>query len=653
MSPTVPDPAPADQDPPDEALGEQLDRHLDLLASGTLPSAGSSTEGELPRLQQVVERLFRLAQGLSTTRSEPAVPSASTVDYPRSPGHDTSREGAPQRHQPVPDAPAPSAVGKFRVVRGLGHGGQAATLLVFDPDLKRHVVLKLYHAAHTAEEQELVLREGQALARVRSPYVAQCYSAERHEGIPFLVMEYIPGRNLSDERRVRPLSTDEALDLVGRLAEGLGAVHACGLLHRDVKPGNILIGDDGRPRLVDFGLATPLASADLSQVSGTLAYMAPEQARGQAERIDARTDLYGLGAVLYDLLTGRPPHTGSTRSHLLAAARAGDVEPAGKVNPRVPPAVSELCARCLARDPVNRYASAAELAEAVRRLRQPSRRRWPLLAAACAGLAATLVFLVVWLSRPEPPASRGPGPVAKPASGENGSELIKGEPKAGPDQVERGPRPAYLKGRKLRRDFPLHVEIIDSKYDRNRGEYRLTMHQTVQRDPQTMVHTLKEGQIVRLRVKAAETAYVGVWDVVESKKRLFQLFPNDAERKSRVPANVILLLPRSKDIKATVAVEGQEYLHVIASTWPFRKIDLPGLRQLAGPFLAVTMLEGYERMTGALRDLELVPQKGQPVLDSESGEEVPFQRLVAEERPRRVSEVVIPLRILPRQDGND
>jgi hypothetical protein len=268
----------------------------------------------------------------------------------------------------------PASFGKYRVERILGAGGQASTLLAVDPDLRCHVVLKLYHRARTEAEQEQVLREGQALERVRSPYVARCRGVERQGGVPALVLEYIPGRDLKKQQQAWPLGIGQALELTGQLAGGLAAVHACGLLHRDLKPDNVLVGEDGRPRLVDFGLAAPVASADLARISGTLPYMAPEQARGQAERIDPRTDVYGLGAVLYELLTGRPPYQGASREELWRAACAGDVVPPRQVNRRVPRAVNGLCLRCLAKDPAERFASAEELAEAVRRWQKWGRR---------------------------------------------------------------------------------------------------------------------------------------------------------------------------------------------------------------------------------------------------------------------------------------
>jgi serine/threonine-protein kinase len=282
--------------------------------------------------------------------------------------------------EPEPPRSTPRTWGKFTVVRALGEGGQASTLLVLDPDLRRHVVLKLFHHASTPQQQEIVLREGQALARVRSPYVAQCYSAERQDGVPYLVVEYIPGQDLARYTRTHPLRPYQALELTRQLAHGVAAVHACGLLHRDLKPANVLMGEDCRPRLVDFGLAVPLASEELARVSGTLAYMAPEQARGEMERIDARTDLFGLGAILYALLTGRPPYRAESRSALLKAASEGIVEPPRRLNPHVPRAVNDLCMRCLARDPAQRYASATELSAAILRLQK--RRWWPWLAAA-------------------------------------------------------------------------------------------------------------------------------------------------------------------------------------------------------------------------------------------------------------------------------
>ncbi|HND54432.1 MAG TPA: protein kinase, partial [Pirellulaceae bacterium] len=264
-------------------------------------------------------------------------------------------------------------IGKFELRRVLGKGGQAIALLADDPDLQRPVVIKLYHAAQTPEAQQQVLDEGRALAQVRSPFVAQCFGADRHDGVPYLVVEYVPGATLSELNRVRPLAQPDAIELICHVAEGLSAIHAQGLLHRDLKPSNIIVDQEGRPRIVDFGLAATFGSERLRQISGTPAYMAPEQASGDVERIDCRTDIFGLGAVFYELLTGRPPYQGETQLSVWNQARDGQVLPAAQRQPSLKPAIADICMRCLAKEPAGRFASARELHE---RLSKHRRGAW-------------------------------------------------------------------------------------------------------------------------------------------------------------------------------------------------------------------------------------------------------------------------------------
>jgi hypothetical protein len=292
---------------------------------------------------------------------------------------------------PVPD----SALGHYQLIRLLGRGGQALTYLARDTRLQRLVVLKRYHGAAAPDRREAVLNEGQALARVRSPHVAQCHGVEFAGDETVLVVEYVPGRSLASLTATDRADFGRSARWIEQIAEGLAEVHACGLLHRDIKPENIILGDDDVPRLVDFGLAAPLASAALHSGSGTLPYMAPEQARGQGERIDARTDVFGLGAVLYFLLTGVPPYQGKTCPEIREQARQGRPVPPQTREPRVPRWLERICLEAMQRDPRNRYASATEFRLALQRRRSERDRKRQV---ALAGLAMVLMAAcALWL----------------------------------------------------------------------------------------------------------------------------------------------------------------------------------------------------------------------------------------------------------------
>ena len=296
--------------------------------------------------------------------------------------------------------PGPEALadrfGKYELIGRIGGGGQGSAYLALDPDLGRQVVLKRYHAAG-----DDAAREARALCRVRSPYTAQCYDLMRPGGETFLVMEYIPGRPLSEVLKAGRPTHEEAVRLAEQVAEGLEAVHACGLLHRDVKPSNVVVGDDGVARLVDFGLAAHLGSVDLDAPSGSPPYMAPEQVRRQRERIDARTDLYGVGGLLYAMLTGQAPHPGKTLEEVLEHVRQGEVSRPRSLIPSIPLPLERIVMKALAADPAQRHASASELAP-----------RPPPLSVATAGRPDPR-----WRRRPPrapggglgPPAAHGPG----------------------------------------------------------------------------------------------------------------------------------------------------------------------------------------------------------------------------------------------------
>jgi tRNA A-37 threonylcarbamoyl transferase component Bud32 len=313
-----------------------------------------------------------------------------------------------------PQAPAdPDRIGQYEIVRRFTSSGQAAAYLGFDPILRRHVVLKRYKDGDTPEGRRATIEEGRALVGIKSDYVAECLGIEFHGEDAFLVVEHIKGHSLAEVRREGPLDLERIAGILMQLAEGVAAVHQRGLIHRDIKPANVILGDDDRPRLVDFGLAAHLGSDRLRELSGTPNYMAPEQARGEPERIDFRTDVFGLGAVLYEMLTGHPPYAGSDLGAVLAQARAGQVVPARRLDSRVPRGLERICLKAMAADPGQRYGSAVEFRSALQRWRRGLAPR--LIAAACVlALAAAVVLVAIepWRRTPGPGNPETPGRVA-------------------------------------------------------------------------------------------------------------------------------------------------------------------------------------------------------------------------------------------------
>jgi serine/threonine protein kinase len=330
--------------------------------------------------------------------------------------------------EPDPGSAEPTYVGKYRIVRRFSEaGGQAAAYLAFDPDLERHVVLKRYLGPSGEAE------EGRALAKVASPYVARCHGIERIDGEAYLVVEYVPGRNLAEVRRDGPLDLAQVVRILAQLAEGVAAVHARGLIHRDIKPAKVILHDDGTPRLVDFGLAAHLGGRRLRERSGSPPYMASEQARGEWDRIDFRTDVFCLGGVLYKLLTDHEPHAGSTVTEILEHAKKGDITPPRELEPTIPGPVEAVCLKALAAAPENRYTTPLEFAAALRQAIEPTavappparlsarvRRSLPAAVLAC-GLLALTAWL--WPRGSHTATPNVPPPLSGPAAGPLQAEI--------------------------------------------------------------------------------------------------------------------------------------------------------------------------------------------------------------------------------------
>jgi predicted Ser/Thr protein kinase len=266
----------------------------------------------------------------------------------------------------------PLSIGKYRVVGRLDKGGRGRVYRVLHPNLPGEMVLKIAREPMSLNPSVRgeFLEEGQLLARLKHPNLARVIDLDFHDDRPFLVLEYVPGRTLqryAEETRPKP---SEAARLIAELAGAVDYLHRQGVIHQDIKPRNVLIEPDGTPRLIDFGLARLReAWSDESSglTGGTPAFMAPEQASGRQDQIGPQTDVFGLGAALYFLLTGQPLYEGSSQVALLKQAREANITSPRRLNPRVPRALERICLKALDREPSNRHQTAADLRRALRR----------------------------------------------------------------------------------------------------------------------------------------------------------------------------------------------------------------------------------------------------------------------------------------------
>ncbi len=359
----------------------------------------------------------------------------------------TSPEGATAPPLPYATAPLLDLPG-FQLREKLGEGGMGVVYRAHDLRLDQPRAVKVIRAGPFAagDAHDRFNREARAVARLDHPGVVRIYTLDEHHGALYIVMEYLEGGSLQARLRQGPLPPREAAELVRRLALAVQHAHDHRVLHRDLKPGNVLLSADGAPKVTDFGLAKLLDSDDeLTQsgaVMGTPAYMAPEQAEGRQADIDERTDVWALGAILYECLTGRPPFKGESRSDTLEQVRKRRPVPPHALRAEVPAGLEEVCLRCLEKRPHRRYLSAAALAadlqawldgraprvtpaRRLRRLADGLRRRWPLTALAALLAAAALGAVLLLPRGGPPPAPESAPPTALPRPGEWHPLLVK------------------------------------------------------------------------------------------------------------------------------------------------------------------------------------------------------------------------------------
>jgi serine/threonine-protein kinase len=267
----------------------------------------------------------------------------------------------------APDLPG------YEILGVLGRGGMGVVYRARHTKLDRIVALKMILAGEHAGSQELdrFQREAEAAARLQHPNMVDIYEVGDHQGRPYLALEYVDGGSLADRVAGVAQPVREAAHLVETLARAMHHAHQRGIVHRDLKPANVLLSVEGVPKISDFGLAkhlhAPASQTQTGAVLGTPSYMAPEQVAGQPGQIGPPTDIYALGAILYELVTGRPPHQGITLLDTLEHVRSQEPTPPGRLQPKVPRDLETICLKCLSKEPHKRYASAEALADDLRR----------------------------------------------------------------------------------------------------------------------------------------------------------------------------------------------------------------------------------------------------------------------------------------------
>ncbi len=260
--------------------------------------------------------------------------------------------------------------GKFRLLHPLGRGGMGVVYKAVQTDLDRIVALKVLRDADADDPRALARfeAEARAAARLRHPGIVPIHEVGEIEGRRYFTMDWIDGEDLDSALRGDSLAPNRALEILHDVSRAVHHAHEQGIIHRDLKPGNILLDRSGRVLVGDFGIARDVKvdRARLSvsgEIFGTPGYMAPEQARGESRSIGPRTDVYALGAVLYHMVTGKPPFSGEAALDVLLAAMVGEPAPPRSVNPRVHADVETICLKAMALEPERRYGSAAELAD--------------------------------------------------------------------------------------------------------------------------------------------------------------------------------------------------------------------------------------------------------------------------------------------------
>lgn len=280
----------------------------------------------------------------------------------------TTRHNAEQQGEKKTAGGEPTLknLARYQIKKELGRGGMGTVYRAYDPDLKRDVALKTVLPGSDSSIFKRFAKEADAMSKLSHPHIVRIYDVGNAGDTPYLTMEFIEGKSLSEIIREEKLPLRRAVELVRKVAQAIHYAHSKGILHRDIKPANIMIDNKGEPRVMDFGLALDVSSETrLSQTGiavGTPAYMSPEQALGKKKELDERSDVYSLGAVMYELVTGIAPFRGATSQIVFQQVIDKDPVAPRKIVPRLPKELEKICLKAMAKEKAQRYADAEELA---------------------------------------------------------------------------------------------------------------------------------------------------------------------------------------------------------------------------------------------------------------------------------------------------
>ncbi len=370
----------------------RLEAYLQQLQAGQKPDRESLVR-EHPELAPLLD-CMEVLEGFAPPKTADPVGEA-TLGLP-------AAEGEPPR--------VPADFGSYELLEEIGRGGMGVVYKARQHGLDRIVAVKMILAGYlaSAEHVRRFHDEARAAAQLRHPHIVHIHEVGQCHGQHYFAMEYIDGISLAERIARGRVELNTAVRLVEQVARAVQHLHDHGIVHRDLKPSNILLDAEGRPYVTDFGLAKFLVSDSKATATGVIAgtpsYMSPEQAAGQNAQLGPQSDVYSLGAILYELLTGQPPHRRETALDTLLQVLGSDPAPPRQLNRRIPRELEWICLKCLARSPADRYPSAAELASDLDRFlkgevlqaRSPGwwqrlwswTRREPTLAARLATLAA-------------------------------------------------------------------------------------------------------------------------------------------------------------------------------------------------------------------------------------------------------------------------